>query len=65
MNLVRSNILTWKISKILRLENKGAEWAWQSELAIACTACFCNIREVLKKKVDMSVDDQVELQYMI
>ena len=27
MNLAISNVLTWKISKITSLENKGAEWA--------------------------------------
>ena len=41
MNLAISNVLTWKISKIPSLENKGAEWARWSELVIVRTARFC------------------------
>ena len=41
MNLATSNLLTWKISRIPSLENKGAKWAQYTELVIAHTAGFC------------------------
>ena len=41
MNLAISNVLTWKISKIFNLEDKGAEWARLPESGIASTTRFC------------------------
>ena len=40
-NLAVSSVLTWKVSRISNLENRGAVCARYSEFVIAHTARFC------------------------